>query len=135
MPVLGITDGQTSGAAVVVDGRLVSAINEERIVRIKMARGFPRRSIAEALRLAAGLRNENAGKPGNSENLLLNELGRVYALLGEREIALEILRTLMTGQNSYLIFGTPRLVRIDPCWSRLADDPRFDEILKAAKPL
>jgi carbamoyltransferase len=52
MPILGITDGQTSGAAVVVGGRVVSAINEERIVRIKMARGFPRRSIAEALRLA-----------------------------------------------------------------------------------
>ncbi|HET9299544.1 MAG TPA: carbamoyltransferase C-terminal domain-containing protein, partial [Candidatus Polarisedimenticolaceae bacterium] len=52
MAILGITDGQTSGAAVVAGGRLVSAINEERIVRIKMARGFPRRSIAEALRLA-----------------------------------------------------------------------------------
>ena len=52
MPILGITDGQTSGAAVVAGGRLVSAINEERIVRIKMARGFPRRSITEALRLA-----------------------------------------------------------------------------------
>jgi len=63
VPVLGITDGQTSGAAVVVDGRLVSAINEERIVRVKMARGFPRRSIAEALKplaLAANLQPQRA---------------------------------------------------------------------------
>jgi len=52
LPILGITDGQTSGAAVVADARVRSAINEERIVRIKMARGFPRKSIAEALRLA-----------------------------------------------------------------------------------
>jgi carbamoyltransferase len=57
---LGIADGQTSGACVVSDGRLLSAINEERIVRIKQARGFPRASIAEALRLA-GARPEDIG--------------------------------------------------------------------------
>jgi carbamoyltransferase len=50
--ILGITDGQTSGAAVVEDGRILAAINEERISRIKLARGFPRASIAEVLRLS-----------------------------------------------------------------------------------
>ena len=55
MRILGITDGQTSGAAVIEDGRILSAINEERIVRIKMARGFPRKAIQEALeRLRTG---------------------------------------------------------------------------------
>jgi carbamoyltransferase len=52
MRVLGITDGQTSGAAIVEDGRILVAINEERIVRKKLARGFPRESIAEVLRLS-----------------------------------------------------------------------------------
>lgn len=52
MRILGITDGQTSGAAVIEDGRIVSAINEERIVRLKLARGFPRKAITEALHLA-----------------------------------------------------------------------------------
>lgn len=52
MRILGISDGQTSGAAVLEDGRIRSAINEERIVRIKLARGFPHASIGEALRLA-----------------------------------------------------------------------------------
>ncbi|MCH9807780.1 MAG: hypothetical protein K0U74_08620 [Alphaproteobacteria bacterium] len=52
MRILGITDGQTSGAAIVEDGRIVAAINEERIRRIKMARGFPWDSIKEAMRLA-----------------------------------------------------------------------------------
>lgn len=52
MKVLGIHDGQTSGASVVVDGRLVAAVNEERLVRLKQARGFPRRSVEEALRVA-----------------------------------------------------------------------------------
>jgi TolB-like protein len=90
---------------------------------------------ARALGLAAALRKEIAGKTGRNQVALLNELGRVYALLGERETALEILRELMTGASNFNNFGTPRLARIDPCWSRLAADPRFDEILKAAKPL
>ena len=41
MRILGITDGQTSGAAIIDDGRIIAAINEERIARIKLARGFP----------------------------------------------------------------------------------------------
>jgi len=52
MPILGIADGQTSGACVVEGGRILSAVNEERIVRLKQARGFPHESIREALRLA-----------------------------------------------------------------------------------
>jgi len=50
---LGITDGQTSGAAVIEDGRVLAAINEERIARIKLARGFPWQSIREVLRLSS----------------------------------------------------------------------------------
>ncbi len=52
MLVLGIADGQTSGACVVGDGRILSAVNEERMARQKQARGFPWKSIDEALRLA-----------------------------------------------------------------------------------
>lgn len=51
MRILGITDGQTSGAAITEDGKILAAINEERIVRIKMARGFPHESIREVLRI------------------------------------------------------------------------------------
>ena len=52
MIVLGIADGQTSGACVIADGKILSAINEERIVRMKQARGFPWESITAALDLA-----------------------------------------------------------------------------------
>jgi predicted NodU family carbamoyl transferase len=41
MRILGITDRQTSGAAVVEAGRTLAAINGARIARMKMARGFP----------------------------------------------------------------------------------------------
>lgn len=52
MIVLGITDGITCGAAIVRDGRVLAAVNEERLSRVKMAYGFPRQSIAEVLDLA-----------------------------------------------------------------------------------
>lgn len=56
--ILGITDGVASGAAVLEDGRVLAATSEERHVRMKMARGFPARSIAEVLRLSGTRPNE-----------------------------------------------------------------------------
>jgi TolB-like protein/Flp pilus assembly protein TadD len=59
------------------------------------------------------------------------EAGRAYAALERREEALALLRRLMTGPSAL----APNEIRIDPLWSRLKDDPRFEEYLKAAKPL
>ncbi len=50
--VLGISDSITSGAALVVDGRIVAAVNEERLNRMKMSTGWPRLAISEVLRIA-----------------------------------------------------------------------------------
>ncbi len=52
MLVLGLTDGITCGAAVIADGVVLAAVNEERLTRLKMAYGFPRQAIAEVLQLA-----------------------------------------------------------------------------------
>ncbi len=52
MKILGISDSITSGAALVVDGELVAAVNEERLNRQKMSMGFPNLSILEVLRIA-----------------------------------------------------------------------------------
>jgi len=49
--ILGITDGDDAGAVLLVDGRLVAAVNEERLNRMKMSIGFPKLSILEVLRL------------------------------------------------------------------------------------
>lgn len=57
MLILGISDGQTSGAALVRDGKVIAAINEERIVRLKQAKGFPRLSIQMVMDIA-GIRSE-----------------------------------------------------------------------------
>jgi carbamoyltransferase len=52
MLVLGITDGISCGAAVVRDGQVLAAVNEEALSRIKMAYGFPRQAISDVLDLA-----------------------------------------------------------------------------------
>jgi len=57
--------------------------------------------------------------------------GQAYLVLGRREDALAMLRRLMNGP----CFKSPNSLRIDPFWSRLKDDPRFEEILQSAKPL
>jgi carbamoyltransferase len=45
MKILGIQDSHDSGIALVDDGKIVFAINEERLSRIKLSVGFPRKSI------------------------------------------------------------------------------------------
>jgi carbamoyltransferase len=49
MKVLGISDGMTGGAALIEDGKIISAVHEERLIRAKMATGFPRESICKVL--------------------------------------------------------------------------------------
>ena len=58
----------------------------------------------------------------------LPELGRIYLICGKRAEALDCLRRTMTAPGP-----SPNDIRLDPIWSRLKDDPRFEEILKSAK--
>jgi carbamoyltransferase len=46
MVVLGLIDSKPSAAAILADGRIVSAVAEERLCRMKMASGLPRAAIA-----------------------------------------------------------------------------------------
>ena len=50
--ILGLSYSYDSGAALSIDGRIVAAINEERMNREKMYAGFPALAIAECLRIA-----------------------------------------------------------------------------------
>ena len=54
MRILGVSNAWDAGAALVVDGRIVAAVNEERFSRVKLERSFPERSIDFVLE-AAGL--------------------------------------------------------------------------------
>ncbi|UCF33301.1 MAG: hypothetical protein JSV78_13310 [Phycisphaerales bacterium] len=73
MLVLGITDGITGGAALVEDGHILAAVNEERISRVKMAYGFPHMSIAEVLRLAGRKPQELDFVASATDNSYLHE--------------------------------------------------------------
>lgn len=52
MIILGISDHSVSGAAIIVDGKIVSAVAEERLTRKKMVMGFPWKSIKKAMQIA-----------------------------------------------------------------------------------
>lgn len=75
MTVLGLGTEGDSGAVVVKDGRIVSAINEERLSRMKLVVGFPRAALREALRLAdTRIEELDAVLIGGTKDLLQDEL-------------------------------------------------------------
>jgi carbamoyltransferase len=71
--ILGITDGDDAGAALLVDGRLVAAVNEERLNRMKMSIGFPRLAIAEVLRLGGK-------EPGEVDHVAMAAFAETFRL-------------------------------------------------------
>ena len=73
---LGINDGHTSGAALVRDGQVVAAIQEERLVNIKNYSGVPHNAIAEVFRISKV-------HPQDVHVVAIVSLNRVYAPLAE----------------------------------------------------
>src|SRR5262245_34712884 len=59
-PILGVNPGHDATACVIKDGRIVAAVGEERLSRVKMHQGFPYRAIPMVLELA-GVRAEDVG--------------------------------------------------------------------------
>ncbi len=57
--------------------------------------------------------------------------GGMLAAVGQSDDALVLLRELMAGPCRF----TPNEIRIDPRWSGLKRDPRFEQVLKSAKRL
>jgi carbamoyltransferase len=69
--ILGISDGMTGGAALIEDGVIRYAIHEERLVRAKMATGFPQHSINHVL-AATGT------QPTEIDGIAIATLNEVY---------------------------------------------------------
>jgi carbamoyltransferase len=69
--ILGISDGMTGGAALIEDGAIRYAIHEERLVRAKMATGFPQHSINHVL-AATGT------QPAEIDGIAIATLNEVY---------------------------------------------------------
>ncbi|MFO7260844.1 MAG: carbamoyltransferase C-terminal domain-containing protein [bacterium] len=75
MRVLGLGTEGDSGAAVVEDGRILAAVNEERLSRLKLVEGFPRGSIQEVLRrTGTSIADLDAVLVASTNDLFVNEL-------------------------------------------------------------
>jgi carbamoyltransferase len=72
---MGLGAEADSGAAVVEDGHILAAVNEERLSRLKLVVGFPRSSIREVLRLSGTEISElDAVLVAGRRELLVDEL-------------------------------------------------------------
>jgi tetratricopeptide (TPR) repeat protein len=65
--------------------------------------------------------------PGREENM-----ADIYALLGDADHAIPILKRLL--QIPYGLAITPALLRLDPVWDQIRNDPRFQELAAEKKP-
>jgi TolB-like protein len=85
----------------------------------------------EAVKLASEAYTWQLAHDTYDATTLLTVVAQVYLVLDRRDDALHTLREMMTGPCSI----GPERIRLDPLWARVKDDPRFEEILKSAKPL
>ena len=82
MKVLGIWDGHDAGAALIDDGEVVFAVNEERFTRRKLEIGFPEKSIGACLDWA-GVGPGEIGHIGASTSDFSKTLTRIFPGLRE----------------------------------------------------
>lgn len=75
MIILGIWDGHDSGAAILKDGRVLAAVNEERLTRRKLEVTFPELSIRQCLDIA-GLTADQVDVVAGSTSDVAKTLGR-----------------------------------------------------------
>jgi TolB-like protein len=88
--------------------------------------------IDEAIRDGKAALDEELARDAISALGMRVEYGQVLVIGNRREEALALLREII-AMPSYGL--GPNEIRFDPVWSRLKDDPRFEAILKSAKPL
>ena len=60
------------------------------------------------------------------------EMARIYALLGDADHAIPILKRLL--QIPYIGAITPGWLRLHPVWDQIRNDPRFQELVTEEKP-
>jgi serine/threonine-protein kinase len=65
--------------------------------------------------------------PGEEERM-----ANIYALLGDADHAIPILKRLLRIPYGFAI--TPALLRLDPVWDQIRNDPRFQELAAEKKP-
>jgi serine/threonine protein kinase/Tfp pilus assembly protein PilF len=59
-------------------------------------------------------------------------MANIYALLGDADHAIPILKRLLQIPGGFAL--TPALLRLDPVWDQIRNDPRFQELAAEKKP-
>src|SRR5512135_3437188 len=124
MYVLGIWDGHDSGAALLKDGQIVFAANEERFTRKKLEVEFPYRSIREALKFA-GIEPSAVGLVAISTSDFSKTLTRVFPGLKRRYYEIRrrkirpTFRSRFSKTSKYVLteIGPSRLTRAVSSWT------------------
>ena len=131
MIILGISDSHESHACVLINGKLVSAIAEERLSRIKTDSGYPFLSVEKVIK-EAGIKNQ-------IDLVVLQEKKLVYSIL---YLNLLLFLVLMTGYYKMKKYWKPKLLENKPLTyldefnlfrnkiKNLKDNPYFDLIEK-----
>ena len=60
------------------------------------------------------------------------KMANIYALLGDADRAIPVIKRLL--RTTYAGAITPALLRLDPVWDQIRNDPRFQELAAEAKP-
>ncbi|WP_082721926.1 MULTISPECIES: carbamoyltransferase C-terminal domain-containing protein [unclassified Burkholderia] len=100
MNVLGIHDGHTSSAALILDGKLFGVVQEERYTRTKNQGGFPEYAIAELLDLA-GLNWSNIDATAFSTQTFRNDA------MHDRNEVMAVFKELFSGTHYAQVLKTP----------------------------
>jgi serine/threonine-protein kinase len=58
----------------------------------------------------------------------------IYALLGDADHAIPILKRLQQIPHANAGDVTPAMLRLDPAWDQIRNDPRFQELATEKKP-
>lgn len=87
--------------------------------------------VDEAIRDGKVALDEALTRDSVSAFIMRLEYGQILVIGNRREEALALLRESLAMP----CWQGPAAIRFDPVWSRLKDDPRFEAILKSAKPL
>jgi len=104
MKILGIADGMTGGAALIENGKIVFAVHEERLIRQKMATGFPEESITLVLKATNTKPEEIKGIAVATVNEFFREQAIAYDgwLLREQAPMKEIMLTVSSNISKFV---------------------------------
>ncbi len=105
MIVLGITDGHDAGAALLKNGKIIAAINEERIVRKKLYTGLPKHSIIKVLELAKV-------KPEQVDKVAIAATSGMVASLGWTNVSSRKKVYQKIAKNAPKVAGSQKFARL-----------------------